>query len=257
MQEAIPVRGCGRSRLAWFMLAVLTLTASSGCAIFQGVRDYVEYNDTMNDFVLGYRNSVWARQAWHERKWQHVGEPQFYSFGEGFRDGYASVASGGNGCPPPLPPRKYWSWKYQSPEGQAKVAAWFSGYPFGAKAAEEDGAGLFQQIQVSYPIERQYSPEFNYSMGLPDPPAENIPAEKVPVPAPVDGLSDPGLPPLRSSEANEAAPIAPTADNASWRPEDFDAGRVVAASHWQPDSPPRGLQIPTFVPIRMPASKAN
>ena len=40
------------------------------CSILQGVGDYIAYNDCCNDFVMGYRNSVWARQAWHQRRFQ-------------------------------------------------------------------------------------------------------------------------------------------------------------------------------------------
>jgi hypothetical protein len=73
---------------------------------------------------------------------------------------YLRVVSGGSGCVPPLPPREYWSWKYQTAEGQAKVAAWFDGFTYGAQAADEEGAGMWQDIQVSHLIEAQYSPEF-------------------------------------------------------------------------------------------------
>ena len=138
----------------------LALVSSTGCSIGQAIGNYLAYNDTQNDFVMGWRNSVWARQAWHEQKYQFAGHQELGAFGEGFRDGYVSVASGGGSCPPAVPPRKYWSWKYQTPEGQCKVAAWFEGFSYGAQAAESDGAGNFQQIQVSHAIEAQYSPEF-------------------------------------------------------------------------------------------------
>ena len=134
--------------------------ACSGCALTKGVNNYLEYNDECNDFVMGWRNEVWARQAWHEQKHYFDGHPEQGAFGAGFRDGYADVASGSDGCPPPVPPRKYWTWKYQTPEGQQKVAAWFEGYPHGVRAAEEHGAGDFQEIQVSYAIEAQHSPGF-------------------------------------------------------------------------------------------------
>ncbi|HUG70525.1 MAG TPA: hypothetical protein VMM76_22440 [Pirellulaceae bacterium] len=142
------------------MLLVLLMLVCSGCSLTQGVNNYLAYNDCSNDFVMGWRNSVWSRQAWHNQKQYFDGHPELGAFGEGFRDGYQDVASGGNGCPPPLPPRSYWTWKYQTPEGQCKVAAWFEGYSHGARAAEEDGAGNFQDIQVSYAIEAQYSPQF-------------------------------------------------------------------------------------------------
>lgn len=159
-ETLIRTRGrVARSALRMVLLASLTLLAI-GCTPFRGLRDNLQYNDGMNDFVLGWRNSVWARQAWESRKREHLDEPQFHAFGQGFRDGYADVAGGANGCVPALPPRSYWTWKYQTGEGQAKVAAWFAGYPYGARAAAEDGAGNFQQIQVSHLIEQQYSPEF-------------------------------------------------------------------------------------------------
>jgi hypothetical protein len=58
------------------------------------------------------------------------------------------VAAGGNGCTPAIAPSEYWGWKYQSPAGQAAVNAWFQGYPLGAKAAEQDGVGFWQSIQM-------------------------------------------------------------------------------------------------------------
>lgn len=147
-------------RVSWILLAGVLLAVGGGCSLFQGARDYVQYNDATDDFVVGWRNYVWANKAWHARKAEHACEPQLYDFGEGFRAGYRDAAGGANGCPPPLPPRNYWSWKFQSPEGQAKIAAWFAGYPHGAKAAEEDCAGNWRQIPVSHVIEQQYSPEF-------------------------------------------------------------------------------------------------
>ncbi len=159
------VSGLGlRSRRAsvptMLLFAAVLVLPSAGCSMVGSVRNYLAYNDTQNDFVLGFRNGVWAQQAWAERRGCFEGQPQFSSFGAGFRAGYVSVASGGNGCPPAVAPRKYWTWKYQTPEGQAKVAAWFAGFPHGARAAEEEQAGEYQHIQVSYAIEHQYSPEF-------------------------------------------------------------------------------------------------
>jgi hypothetical protein len=51
---------------------------------------------------------------------------------------------------------EYWNWCYQSAEGQARVAAWFAGFPHGAQAAEEDGVGMWNQIQTSSSIQKQY-----------------------------------------------------------------------------------------------------
>lgn len=135
---------------------LLLLPGLSGCAIYQGVSNHIAYSDTCDDFVLSWRNSAWASQAWHVHKNQFVGQHYLRAFGDGYRAGYIDVASGSGGCTPALPPRKYWSWKYQTPEGQAKVAAWFAGYPHGAKAAEEAMAGHFSQIQTSETIKAEY-----------------------------------------------------------------------------------------------------
>ncbi len=181
-----------RMRLAIATLLVLVVQSNIGCTAFSGLSQNLAYNDSVNDAVMGWRNSVWARQAWFARRGSFVGEPQFYAFGEGFRDGYADAASGGNGCPPAISPRKFWSWKYQTPEGQAKVAAWYAGYPYGAQAAEEDGASNFQGIQVSHWVDAQYSPEFQ-SGNCPDcPPGTDYPQmEHEREPYPAEGLPNP------------------------------------------------------------------
>ena len=67
------------------------------------------------------------------------------------------ASEGGDGCNPAFPPRQYWGWKYQSSEGQAKVASWYAGYPHGARAAEEDGIGNWTQIQTSTNVQKNFS----------------------------------------------------------------------------------------------------
>ena len=119
-----------------------------------GINNSLEYNECCNDFMIGFRNSAWSARAWQARK--HCYKCQRYQndFKAGFRAGYEDVASGGNGCTPTFPPRTYWGWKYQSPEGQLKVAAWFQGYPMGAKAAEQDGLGYHHEIQMCSEMEQ-------------------------------------------------------------------------------------------------------
>jgi hypothetical protein len=158
------------ARLAMCLLATGGFVGANGCAAVQGVSEYVAYNDTSNDFVLGWRNIAWARQAWKLRYTEFLGEPHLDHFGAGFRAGYIDVASGSTGCTPSLPPRSYWNWRYQTPEGQMKVAAWFSGYPHGARAAEEDGAGNWSHIQISETTRAEYQlghePPYNRSVWL-------------------------------------------------------------------------------------------
>lgn len=142
-------------------VCVLTIVCNcAGCSWVQAIQDNIYYNDPVDDFVIGWRNKAWSDEAWRRAKHEFEGHPQFHAFGEGFKAGYVNIASGGNGCPPPVPPNKYWNWRYQSLEGQAKVAAWFEGWPYGVAAAEQDNAGAGREIQVSEPIRIEHSPYF-------------------------------------------------------------------------------------------------
>ena len=142
-------------------LAALTLAASScgamsGCGGYQMAENSWQYNASWNNFVAKHRNSGMATKAWHRHKHAFCNEACLDQFCDGFRDGYLSVADGGDGCTPAFPPREYWGWQYQSAEGQRQVASWFSGFPHGARAAEEDGVGNWSQIQTSFGVQQNF-----------------------------------------------------------------------------------------------------
>ena len=59
------------------------------------------------------------------------------------------MLQGGDGCLPVVPPRKYWSWKYQSAGGAATVNDWFDGYSGGVAAAKEDGLAEISKIPIA------------------------------------------------------------------------------------------------------------
>lgn len=143
-----------------FLVAVVSLICSGGCQAFHAVVDHVHYSDSHDDFMIGLRNRYNSWQAWQCVKDDFADHAHLKAFAEGFRAGYSDVASGGKGCPPPLPPRKYWSWKYQDAEGQAAVAAWFDGFPHGAAEAEQEGLGNYREIQVSHFTRAQYLPPY-------------------------------------------------------------------------------------------------
>jgi hypothetical protein len=130
------------------------LTAFTGCTAVQSGKNAWQYSGAWNDMMTNYRNEAWANKSWHARKHQFCREKHMQEFAEGFRAGYAEVAQGSEACTPAFAPRQYWGWKYQSAEGQEKVAAWYSGYPHGARAAEEDGIGNWTQIQTSMTLQQ-------------------------------------------------------------------------------------------------------
>ncbi len=147
-----------RNRKQIGYVAILgAISIVSGCSSISGLSNEMKYNRSWDSFVTGYRNTAWSSKAWHRRKHQFCRERYLTDFCNGFRAGYEDVADGADGCTPAFPPKEYWGWKYQSAEGQAKVAAWFSGYPHGARAAEEDGVGNWTQIQTSSNIQAEYA----------------------------------------------------------------------------------------------------
>lgn len=183
----------------WIASLILgTSTFAGGCTALSSLQENLSYNDSWSDWVIGQRNAAWAARAWHLRKHHFCNEKYLDDFCAGFRSGYMDVASGSNGCTPTFPPREYWGWKYQSAEGQGRVAAWFSGYPHGARAAEEDGVGHFSQIQMSSNAFNEYN---QAGFAGPDtqiyPMPENIPANMPGyVPPQVEGAVPGGLAPV-------------------------------------------------------------
>ncbi len=148
------VRRRRRSRLAWFLsgcLASVTLASGSGCSTLQGLGNTLKQEDCIDELLISHRNRAWAARAWYREEPQHCHRQHIADFRNGFEAGYIGVAEGGDGCTPAIAPSGYWGWKYQSAEGQGKVAAWFAGYPLGAAAAEQDGLGNWSQIQTNFP----------------------------------------------------------------------------------------------------------
>ena len=146
-----------RKRLAMLLLASSVCVPFSGCTAFTGLNNSWQYNGYWNQTMMGNRNKSSATRAWHCRKHHFCNEKYMKEFAQGFKAGYMEVADGGTGCSPAFPPREYWGWKYQSCEGQARVAAWYAGYPHGARAAEEEGIGSWTQIQTSSSVQQQYA----------------------------------------------------------------------------------------------------
>lgn len=135
---------------------IVVLAFSSGCTLVHNAHKLCTENEAWNEAVIVMRNRSWATKAWHKRKQNFCNQAYVNDFAAGFRQGYEDVANGSDGCTPATPPRSYWNWEFQSGEGQARTSAWFSGYPQGARAAEEDGVGNFAQMQLSSGLQSQF-----------------------------------------------------------------------------------------------------
>ncbi|GIW96913.1 MAG: hypothetical protein KatS3mg111_0246 [Pirellulaceae bacterium] len=101
------------------VVAVLVLTLT-GCSTFQNGWNLVGRSTAWNDTVLALKHRSMAAKAWHRRKHSFHCEAYLRDFRKGFEAGYIDVANGSDGCTPAHPPREYWSWQYQSAEGQAR-----------------------------------------------------------------------------------------------------------------------------------------
>jgi hypothetical protein len=113
----------------------------SGCALVDGVRVTTNRTkETMEDSAEWKRDKKWADDAWVRARQDDPNVPQSGDFNAGFHEGFATyVYRGGNGEPPPLPPRHYRALKYQTPQGYQAIENWFDGYRYGASVARESG----------------------------------------------------------------------------------------------------------------------
>lgn len=134
----------------------LLVGGTTGCTTFHNGFEAITNNGAWNETVVVLRNRSFSKKAWHRRKNSFCREKYMNDFCAGFRAGYEEVAQGSDGCTPAFPPQEYWSWEFQSAEGQARTAAWFAGYPHGCRAAEEDGVSNWSQIQMSAGLQAEY-----------------------------------------------------------------------------------------------------
>ena len=103
----------------------------------------------LEDNRIEARQRRMARAAYVTSPGACNGMQHSVDYAKGFEAGYFDVASGGDGCPPALPPKKYWSATYNSPVGQEHVKAWFQGFRDGAAAARADGVASYGTIYVA------------------------------------------------------------------------------------------------------------
>jgi hypothetical protein len=175
-------------------IACAAMGPGTGCSIVNGLSSALRHNDCIDEFMVSYRNRAWSAKSWHANKHRFCDQQHNREFEAGYRAGYENVASGGDGCTPSLPPRQYWGWRYQSPEGQAKVGAWFAGFPHGAAAAERDGLKHWGELRTMAPQQ-----------------ATMPPAEDPPGPMPRGGAPTPleNLPPEATGEGSVLSGAAP------------------------------------------------
>lgn len=236
-----------RSRKLALLIFSLMIIPNVGCQSWCNIRDAFYYCEPIDEAIHSHNCHRAAKRAWTARQDRFCGRERLDYFGAGFRDGYASVAMGGTGCPPPLPPQRYWGWRYQNCEGQQCVASWFDGYPAGARAAEEDGVGNWNRMQTSYIIDAQYAARMGGGRkNGPLPPGGAFPGEEfleevpaAPVALPETSVPEPAIVPFGGE--NESVRVIRNLDQATpvtakvgRLPKIVSRPKIVSASEEQP-----------------------
>ena len=197
-------------RLGLTALLVIVLS-ELGCSQFH------EYAD---ERLTASRNRHLAKQAWQRVEGFHCQQTCLDDFGDGYQAGYFDALGGGNGCPPALPPKRYWRVCFQNPIGHLRIESWFEGFRQGATAAKQDGVANWIEIPTSIPKPREQQ--------------EQRAQEASPPLTPVPPVS----PPPASPEAKQPLrmPEPPKADEQTLLP-DFGKWRAVASraqtSEWR------------------------
>lgn len=70
-------------------------------------------------------------------------------FKSGFVQAFEDLADGSLGAIPAVPPKKYWTAYYRTPEGQQCAHSWFEGYQAGVDAARLEGHVGFNRVASS------------------------------------------------------------------------------------------------------------
>jgi hypothetical protein len=155
--------------------------ASAGCSEFLhlAMLNLVETPiQSFDECRMAWRNRRRADEAWALIR--GAGEHEYSSdYAAGFKAGYADyLDNGGNGDPPAVPPFRYRSVKYQSPEGVEAINGWYAGWKHGALMAKASGQREVEVIPLSAPpinaVGRDYGPPIELPP-LPPPVGEPLP----------------------------------------------------------------------------------
>jgi hypothetical protein len=215
-----------------------------GCAMVGSGVDHVVYaaKESIDEHREHARYRRWAEAAWGEA----VAACPTDGYSEGYADGFQAgfidyVNGGGNGEPPPLHPRRYQGFRYQTPEGYAAIEDWFGGYRAGAAAARQ---GPYREW-ITGPSSLR-GPSATLSLAVPeDPPHPAAPAAAVPESPPEELRPPRQLPPPAEEHKAPSPPAEP--DKMSNQPVSPSPDLPPL-----PDAPPNPAAADAAVPEELP-----
>jgi hypothetical protein len=172
----------------------------------------LQYCDSADKVIEWTRDEKLAKEAW-EKVGHANGQVYSKDYERGFKFGFADyLYAGGKGLPPPLPPRRYWKPKYESPAGYQAIEEWYAGYAHGAALAMASGARQFVPVPSSVPPHVGAAPAAQPPPGpKPDRDARAKPPEMLPPPKPEPAAPAKGDPPAKPDAAVPAPADTPEA----------------------------------------------
>jgi hypothetical protein len=149
-----------------------------------------------------------ADDSWKQLKSTGLVTEFSADYERGFKDGYTDyLFAGGNGQPPPVPPRDYWGVRNKTPEGQQAAEDWFAGYRHGAAAAMDSGLRPLMIVPASVPPPPPGPPGPVPAAEQAPPPSEEVP--QLPPPRPL--MPPANGEPAKETKAPPAGPPVPVA----------------------------------------------
>src|SRR5579871_3744226 len=196
--------------------------ACQGCApLWQSARTSIVqpliYHRVATDYQECKRNRELADQAWGSYFGKHPDLEYSKDFECGFKEGFADfLYSGGTGAPPPVPPRCYWNFRFETPEGHRAAQNWFAGWRAGAESARESGYRKLVLVEASATLptagtQTSQRPSASSPAAPGTSPATGTRTEEtLPAPKPVPSSDIPGIEKPPASELLPPPPPAPT-----------------------------------------------
>jgi len=188
----------------------------------------IEYCLNLSGSEERHRDHQLAEASWKKTCEAHPEERYSPDYARGFVDGFEDyLYAGGNGEPPPVPPRDYWKPKYESPEGRKAVQDWFAGFRHGVLEARLNGYRQLVLVPASSPpmsAATQFNPTISgpprdFTVPMAPFSGDMLPGSSTPLVKPTELLPPPNkaepapaTPPEKSPEAGvtltRPAPIA-------------------------------------------------
>jgi hypothetical protein len=171
---------------------LLVSLASCGCSLYENfartsIVEPLQFCTPKQKYKSKLSNRALAEAVWQEVVLSDPG-PYTPDYADGFQDGFADfLFAGGNGLPPPVPPRRYWKLEYQHPPGRQAVLDWYAGFRHGTLVAQESGQRLTIIVPSSLPPSQWAPAEVHGLETLLPPPLPVAPWEDVPAPSVAPG----------------------------------------------------------------------